>query len=302
MGSEMRRQGTLLTKAQVQEYFKSIKVDEKVPLKGKKVVIAFPGHEGNLSEVIWSDKTSDSGDRLYLLEQSSAAGRAFDDTVQEAHVITRSNAIAKKIRVVNMARNALLACPEVEILALDIPHAPLVINLMARNQAHFEKGYLGHLPWNEDSYTRWLCRETDLVLGMFDGERCVGIAGANIIRLSGSTQLALGIWYGLDKDYCGRGLATRAVLEVVKHCHEKFPDLETAVIHCHNTNKKSMAVASRLGFDHVEAASYEKQLSARSCVKMIGHTQKISALIKAMGLFDNLVDNHRRKYHSRLSP
>jgi hypothetical protein len=80
----------LVTKAQLQMFFSGWGCTEPVPPKGKKVLVAFPGRgdlDVDLAEAYWTDRKSDSGDRLYGIVQSSRAGREFERTVQEAHVV-----------------------------------------------------------------------------------------------------------------------------------------------------------------------------------------------------------------------
>ncbi len=85
-----RRQSTLYTKDQAQNFLNLWGADQPLPRKGQMVVVAWPCKgeiETDLAELELTGLNATYGGKLYRLTQSSRAGRAFDENVQESHVV-----------------------------------------------------------------------------------------------------------------------------------------------------------------------------------------------------------------------
>ena len=80
-------------------------------------------------------------------------------------------------------------------------------------------------------------------IGLFNGEEILGQCSVNLD--SHDKRAEIGYW--LIQDATGRGLMTRAVDQVLRICFEIYK-LNKVSIKCVDTNKKSMAIAQRLGF------------------------------------------------------
>ena len=77
-------------KAQIGQLFQSWQCGEPLPRKGQKVLIAFAGKTDLASDLIEVELTQMTGTydgRLYKATMSSRAGRAFDLSVQQSHVV-----------------------------------------------------------------------------------------------------------------------------------------------------------------------------------------------------------------------
>jgi hypothetical protein len=99
-----RRQTTLYTKAQVLAIMKAWDVAEPLPRKGMVLLVCFPGSAGNVAEVEKTTLKNPEGRQLWRITQSSSAGRDFDDTVQEAHVLAYRADCVERRRMANLAR------------------------------------------------------------------------------------------------------------------------------------------------------------------------------------------------------
>lgn len=89
----MRRGVMLQTTAQVMGLIERSSVkDAKLPKPGERLMICYPTtltpYEVDLVEIQWTNrKSSSSNEKLWAVTSSSALGRAFDESVQESHVI-----------------------------------------------------------------------------------------------------------------------------------------------------------------------------------------------------------------------
>lgn len=85
---------------------------EPLPKKDQKVVIAFPAKGPLDVDVIEIEPTTlkgTYGDRLFKVTMSSSAGRAFDQRVQDGHVLAFMNHWAEHRRKQNLERNQALS-------------------------------------------------------------------------------------------------------------------------------------------------------------------------------------------------
>ena len=100
-----RKRQMLYTKAQIEILLTLWKCTEPIPCKGKKLIVCFPPqYADDLIEVEPTSLKSDSGERLWRVTSSSAAGRAFDIIVQESHVLAYRTHCAEEYRRTNLSR------------------------------------------------------------------------------------------------------------------------------------------------------------------------------------------------------
>jgi len=131
-------------------------------------------------------------------------------------------------------------------------HAPELFALTARNRARLR----AWLPWPDavtrEEHTREFIRtaRTQLAAGngfqtaLLHGGVIAGMVGLHYVdRLNGTTSIG----YWLDAAHEGRGLATRAVACVLDHIFGELA-LELAEIRAATGNRRSRALAERLGF------------------------------------------------------
>ena len=89
----MRRGMMLQTTAQVYGLIERSAVkDAELPKPGETLMICYPNslnaNEVDLVEIRWTNRNSTSTkEKLWAVTSSSALGRAFDQTVQESHVV-----------------------------------------------------------------------------------------------------------------------------------------------------------------------------------------------------------------------
>ena len=99
-----RPQSTLYTKRQMELILANWGCTEPVPKAGLLLYVCFAGQFIDLSVIEKTSLKSDRGETLWRATMSSRAGRDFDKTVQEAHVVAfRSDRIEKR-RIENLAR------------------------------------------------------------------------------------------------------------------------------------------------------------------------------------------------------
>lgn len=103
-----RRRATLYTAEQAEMLLKAWDCSgEGLPKPGKVLLVCFPRTQPfdvDLVEVERTDLKSDYGKRLYRMTLSSEAGRAFDDCVQEAHVLAYREYFAQCMREARKAQ------------------------------------------------------------------------------------------------------------------------------------------------------------------------------------------------------
>jgi hypothetical protein len=155
-----------------------------------------------------------------------------------------------------------------------------VLALIHKNAERFVKGGLSQLPLSESDYLKWLSSSDDCIVGAFKNGVCIGFSGATHMRVGNMETPGAGLWYGVDVDAQGIGVATVATLKALRHFNRKFSSVDTAVIHCSPKNKKSMAVAHRLGFERTPDADYRRYQSSRSFTSFEGHSANIGAILE----------------------
>lgn len=107
-----RTHSHLYTEKQLRGLMQSWQCGEPVPPKGQKVIVCWGGMseiDVDMVEVELFPKRGTYGDRLYKATYSSRAGRAFDQSVQESHVVAFIKHQAEQRRQANLERHAALA-------------------------------------------------------------------------------------------------------------------------------------------------------------------------------------------------
>jgi len=102
-----RTHHNLYTRDQLEAAFHEWQCTEPAPRKGQRVTVAWPAKaalEVDLVEVEATPLKGTYGDKLFRVTMSSRAGRAFDESVQEAHVIAFLWHRAEQRRLANLAR------------------------------------------------------------------------------------------------------------------------------------------------------------------------------------------------------
>ncbi len=94
----------LYTKQQLELVLKGWECTEPVPTTGKALSVGFPGRFIDLAVVEKTSLKSNYGDTLWRVTTSSRAGREFDATIQEAHVVAYRNERLEATRRANLAR------------------------------------------------------------------------------------------------------------------------------------------------------------------------------------------------------
>ena len=99
-----RPQSTLYTKRQMEMLLARWECSEPVPKAGLLLYVCFAGQFIDLAVVEKTSLKSDRGETLWRATMSSRAGRDFDKTVQEAHVVAFRKDRIEKRRIENLAR------------------------------------------------------------------------------------------------------------------------------------------------------------------------------------------------------
>lgn len=102
-----RAHSSLYTRQQLQGLFKAWECTEPIPKQGQKVIISWPckgDMEADVAEVEATTLKGTYGDKLFRATLSSKAGREFDSSAQEAHVLAFAMHCADQRRRLNMAR------------------------------------------------------------------------------------------------------------------------------------------------------------------------------------------------------
>jgi ribosomal-protein-serine acetyltransferase len=135
-----------------------------------------------------------------------------------------------------------------ELRLLELRHAPDYHKLVCENLARLY--WLSAEPTAQDSYQRvraGLQRLVDgagIEGGIFDHGRLCGVVG--LFRIDTGQQTGeIGYWIARDAE--GRGLVTRSCRAVLRHGFEDL-GLQRIELRCGATNRRSIAVAERLGF------------------------------------------------------
>ncbi len=136
----------------------------------------------------------------------------------------------------------------VELRVLELRHAAEYYRLVADN---FERLYWWPVEPTPENTQRRLhdglgrfAEGTGIDAGIWDHDRLIGFIG--LFGIDPTFQSAeIGYW--IDKPAEGRGLVTRAARAMLKHAFEELK-LHRVEIRCAATNRRSAAVAERLGF------------------------------------------------------
>lgn len=104
-----RPRAMLYTKRQLLHLMGVWGTDAALPPKGKKLLVCFPTSldelEDDLAEVESTPLKSDAGLKLWRVTTSSRAGRAFEDCVQESHVVAYRLERVERQPQINLSRN-----------------------------------------------------------------------------------------------------------------------------------------------------------------------------------------------------
>ena len=103
-----RPRQTLYTKHQLLQILSGWECTEPLPQKGKKLLVCWPSMpemEVDVAEVEKTDLKSSYNDRLWLVTMSSRAGREFEGSVQEAHVVSYRHHLFEQRRQQNLAKH-----------------------------------------------------------------------------------------------------------------------------------------------------------------------------------------------------
>lgn len=174
--------------------------------------------------------------------------------------------------------NSLLFSP-VTYRALGAEDAEQVLDLIRKNSDRFSTGGLALLPLSESSYSNFISNSDDVVVGAFQNNVCIGFAGVTRMRVGAMPKPGAGVWYGVDSEAGGRGVATAVAIEALKYFKAKFPDTDEAIIHCQPRNKKSIKLAARLGFVRNPQSDYKRHQSSRSSTKLEGYATTVSTVL-----------------------
>lgn len=161
-----------------------------------------------------------------------------------------------ELRVIPMADNIHLR----EISEAD---ALAIFELVDKNRARLGRW----MPWVEATngpedtaaFARHTQRERErtgaLQCGIWIEKELAGIIGQHLIDWQHKST-SLGYWLGLEHE--GKGLMTKACKEMIDHCF-KQNELNRVEIAAASQNRKSRAIAERLGFTH-EGRLRQKEL------------------------------------------
>jgi len=132
--------------------------------------------------------------------------------------------------------------------------------LIEKNRYHLQRW----LSWIENIKTLQDCRRFLFSVNyknIYSGKWVYGIwYGAEMVGLldfnePNSSQKEISIGYWIDEDYQGKGIVSKAVACCMDYLFDE-KEVQRIVIKCANTNKRSKAVAQRLGFQW-ESITYD---------------------------------------------
>ena len=139
-----------------------------------------------------------------------------------------------------------------ELRLLEERHAQELTDLTDRNREHLR----AWLPWVDSSRTvedrknvirdslKQFANNNGLVAGIWHKGRLAGVIGYDTIDWENRTT-EVGYWLG--EEFQGQGLVTAACRALVDHAFLEL-NLNRVSISCATENKKSCAIAERLGF------------------------------------------------------
>ncbi|MEJ6002750.1 GNAT family N-acetyltransferase [Paucibacter soli] len=182
-----------------------------------------------------------------------------------------------------MTRSKLSIAAPMSIRPLELADAEALLRLVARNEKRFAAGGLAMLPSSTESFKSWIQQTSGMrpqslkvVYGLWvqsdAGFKLAGFVGIETLNsFSGS-----GVWYGIDIDHQGRGLAkTGALLAMVdfeaRAAAAGFARIVRWVLHVHKSNERSARLGAQLGFQRDEILDYTRRLSLRGGQKFQGY-------------------------------
>jgi ribosomal-protein-serine acetyltransferase len=139
-----------------------------------------------------------------------------------------------------------------ELRLLEERHARELTDLTDRNREHLR----AWLPWVDTNRTlddrknlirgaiEQFAQNRGFVAGIWHEGRLAGVIGYDAIDWDNRTT-EVGYWLG--EEFQGRGLVTEACRALVDHALEEL-ELNRVIISCATENKRSCAIAERLGF------------------------------------------------------
>jgi len=111
----------------------------------------------------------------------------------------------------------------------------------------FQKSAQDASDFIEGSIERWK-KKVALVLAVVNRDSICGVVSFNTIDLQ-SGHAAIGYWVGEESQ--GRGIVTQSISALIDYGFEELL-LTKITINCAENNKKSIAVAKRLGFSYLK--------------------------------------------------
>lgn len=177
-----------------------------------------------------------------------------------------------------------LSIPKTIVRPIDKKDELKVLELISRNRSYFEKGHLGNLPRTSESLDSWMQdfqKGKAVNYGVFAGKECLGLVGIQICRVGDMKEPAIASWYAFDELTKKTGLATASVKSaLVDYLMTISHNLEHLCLHVHKTNKRSLKLAARLGFERAKDADYVRWNGTRGGVNLEGYTLPISKFLK----------------------
>lgn len=158
------------------------------------------------------------------------------------------------------------------------------------NRARFKDAGLSSIPTASDEYMQWLSgcaspspasQTLKLIYGIFVSkngvERLAGFAGVESLnRFRGA-----GVWYGLSREFHGKGIAKTGVLSAMADYTERSKRLGLSqpprwVLHALKRNSSSQNLATSLGFKRDEMLDFTRSSSSRGGQRFDGFMLKRS--------------------------
>ncbi len=140
----------------------------------------------------------------------------------------------------------------VEMRILEVRHAPLVYETVARNREYLRRW----LPWVDKTHSvddveafikmalEQFAENQGFAAGIFRGPECLGTIGFHRIDWA-NKKVELGYW--LEEASQGKGIITNACRAAIDHAFDEWRMIRVE-IHCATSNEKSCAIPKRLGF------------------------------------------------------
>jgi len=176
---------------------------------------------------------------------------------------------------------ARITAAEVSLRPLSESDAPAFVDFARRNDKHLTQGGLCQTPRFEDDFRREILKPQESHWGAFFQGACVAYAGAQRVRVGGMTASAAGLWYGVDSAFGARGIGRATARATVAAFLKDAPEIGGAVIHCRPSNRRSISLATALGFIPDPAADYGRWVSSKTPQAMKGFSIAREAVLEA---------------------